>query len=84
MMQNHELNVTTSSPRLAAWDAFMAALGRIGFTPLGAVLIIGLAVLPLFPPFKSRLSEPPTLRNAFIKTIPCRRARYFDAVSTFV
>jgi branched-chain amino acid transport system permease protein len=26
-------------------------LGRIGFTPLGAILMIGLAVLPLIPPF---------------------------------
>ena len=33
---------------------------------------------------KSRLSDPPTLRNAFIRTMPCSRARYLEAVSTFV
>jgi branched-chain amino acid transport system permease protein len=51
MMQNQELNLTTSRPRISVWDTCVVALARIGFTPLGAVMMIVLAVLPLIPPF---------------------------------
>jgi len=33
------------------WGAIVGGLGRIGFTPLGAVLILVIAILPLVPPF---------------------------------
>lgn len=33
------------------WNRFAAGLKAIGFTPLGLVLLIGLAVLPFIPPF---------------------------------
>lgn len=33
------------------WSQFVSGLGRIGFTPLGAALLVILAILPLFPPF---------------------------------
>jgi branched-chain amino acid transport system permease protein len=35
----------------SVWGAIVAGLNRIGFSPLGAVLLLIVAVLPLIPPF---------------------------------
>ncbi len=37
--------------RNQVWNRFVAGLKAIGFTPMGLILLIGLAVLPFIPPF---------------------------------
>jgi branched-chain amino acid transport system permease protein len=50
------MTASTAQPQQAAkrslWDSIVSALDRIGFTPLGAVLILLLAISPFLPVFR--------------------------------
>ena len=48
----HDTTLTgRSAARPTVWNRIEGGLGLLGFTPLGAVLLVALAVLPLVPPF---------------------------------
>ena len=50
-MSKKTLENKRASDSAGAWEKFEAALGRVGVSPLGTVLFIIVALLPLVPPF---------------------------------
>jgi branched-chain amino acid transport system permease protein len=47
-----DLAITEQKSSATVWDAVVTGLGRIGFTPLGVVLLVIVAILPFLPYFK--------------------------------
>ncbi len=66
MAQPLETDVSMTPPRLTLWSSISSGLGKIGFTPLGAVLVLALAVLPLVPPFNQEYIVRWLIMGAFL------------------
>jgi branched-chain amino acid transport system permease protein len=80
MTQNIEATDTLDSHRPSVWDRFVSRLSNIGFTPLGVVLVIALAILPLIPPFNQEHIVGWLIMGAFLAA----QAAAFDFTAGYI
>jgi branched-chain amino acid transport system permease protein len=80
MTEQLETNASLRSPSLKAWDGIVAGLGKIGFTPLGAGLVIALIFLPLIPPFNQEHIVRWLIMGAFLAA----QAAAFDFTAGYI
>lgn len=73
-------NPTSSKPAAGMWTVFSAALGRIGFTPLGLALLLLLLALPWLPVFRQEHYVRWLIMGAFLAAQACA----FDFTSGYI
>ena len=66
--------------RAGAWGAVKAGLGKIGFSPLGLILLVVVAILPLVPPFNQEHMIRWLIMGAFLAA----QAAAFDFTSGYI
>jgi branched-chain amino acid transport system permease protein len=66
MTQQLEANELLDNPRPTLWGSLVSGLGRLGFSPLGAALVLALVFLPLVPPFNQEYVLSWLIMGAFL------------------
>lgn len=71
---------TEQKPNAGTWGAITAGLKKIGFSPLGLVLVVIVAILPLIPPF----SQEHMIRWLIMGAFLAAQAAAFDFTAGYI
>ena len=71
---------TEQKPNTGTWGAITAGLKKIGFSPLGLVLVVIVAILPLIPPF----SQEHMIRWLIMGAFLAAQAAAFDFTAGYI